>query len=75
MDSCSGPKAAGAANHAEPGTVSCQGICQPVKDPTSHSTTCSSALPVQPTQWSKAPEITIPAVPNCWSHRRIHFEL
>lgn len=75
MGSCSGPKAAGAASHSEPGTDPSQGICQSVKDPTSHSTTCSSALPVQPAQWLKAPEITILAMPNCWSHRGIHFGL
>lgn len=68
MHSCSGLKAAGAANHSEPESVPCQGICQMVKDPTSHSTTYPSALPVQLTKWPKALEITISAGPTFWSH-------
>lgn len=54
MGSCSGPKAAGAANHSEPGTVSSQGICQLVKGSTSQH---SSALPVQPTSGQKFPKL------------------
>lgn len=75
MCSCSGPKAAGAANHSEPETVPCLGICQMVKDPTSHTTTYPSALPVELTKWPKALEITISAEQSFWSHSWIKFKL